>query len=163
MSSNDHGITVTIKYGKAYDDTWAVFKGSNAQEVRMQLLEYFDIDWTTVGELSLHELVNDVTKVAHGTATATRVLDAVAIPDTRNGQTSAPTENPWANLPDEFTPENVREEETIKEEKPFAHVYELFAQATDRKALQRVYVTNQDAFSDEGVIAAYKARGKELS
>jgi hypothetical protein len=156
VTITDHGITVTIKYGKAYDDTWAVFKGQTANQVRDDILSYFGFDYT---EMSLHELVLNMTQVAHGGSTVTRVLDAVAVPEVTNVHV-ANVGNPWAGLSDDPTEESPAQQE---EEKPFAYIYELFEKAQSPTELQRIWAQHQAAFSDENVIAAYKARGKELS
>lgn len=150
MSITDHGITVTIKYGKAYDDSWAVFKGPNTTDVRFQILEYFGVSDDDTIHLTLHELVTDVTKVAQGTATAARVLDAVAI----NPNPRETNIHPWAGLKEELAAEAAVH--------PHQRVLDLIGQQTSIDDLRAVYAKNQAAFADEEVMDAYKARGKEL-
>lgn len=163
MTINDHGITVTIKYGKSYDDTWAVFKGADLQVVRIQITDYFGLDDDVVKDLTLHELVLNATEVAHGTRTAVQALDAVAIP-VRKGS----PEHPWAGLGDEprlsdaAIAHRADNAKYLSTEHPFQYVLDAFAAAGDTKELQKVWSTNQAAFKDESVVAAYKARGKEL-
>lgn len=158
MTISDHGITVTIKYGKGYEESWAVFKGMDNASVRALILDFFGVSPSAVTELSTHELVVDLTRVAQGTASAASVLSAVAIPA---GPTPTPAKtggNPWAGLDDD-TSQNT----PPADEHPFATVLAAIAEAPDVPALQRVWAENQPAFKDETVTAAYKARGKELS
>lgn len=154
MTATDHGITVTIKYGKSYDDTWAVFKAPSAESVRADIVAYFGIEYASVSELSLHELVQNVTGISHGTSTAATMLGAIAIP----AQSTPPVEtgNPWAGLDDD---DNKQEETT---DHPYQYVLDAIAAATDVKELQKVWASNQPAFKDDIVTTAYKARGKEL-
>ena len=153
---SDHGLTVTFKHGKGYDDTWTVIKSQSNAELRHDLIEYFGLDQSAVEGLSNHELVTNLTAVVHGTSNAASVLGGLAIPAKQEYVHVNAGGNPWADLPDEFTPEEKQEE------KPFAYIYKLFADATSTGDLQRIWSANQDAFSDPAVTAAYKARGKEL-
>jgi hypothetical protein len=155
MTFTDHGITVTIKYGKGYDDTWAVFKGVDVGAVGRQITDYFGIDAGGLSDLSLHELVQNVTSIAHGTNTAATVLGAVAIP-----QTPPPAQegNPWAGLD-----EDTKDTSYLSTESPFQHLFDAMNAATDVKELQKVWATNQAAFQNDDLMTAYKARGKELS
>lgn len=155
MSITDHGITVTVKYGKGYEESWAVFKGMGNAEVRTLILDYFGVEPNAVTELTTHELVVDLTRVAQGTASAASVLSAVAIPGGKTDPPPPASGNPWAGL-DEEKPE------AEAEAHPFQSVIDALKAATDIPALQRVWAENQPAFKDETVVAAYKARGKEL-
>jgi hypothetical protein len=161
-------VTVTIKYGKAYEETWAVFKGS-VRNVREMILEYFGIDFTVVDELTTHELVVNVTNLAHGTGNAAAILGAVAIPASESAAKAVESTggNPWAGLGDGPAEERLSDSAIAHRADVAAsenqHIIDAFAKASDVKALQAVWAANQSAFTDPSVVEAYKARGKELS
>jgi hypothetical protein len=156
--TSDHGLTVTFKHGKAYDDTWTVIKALSVSELRHDLLAYFDIDASAVEGLTTFELVTNLTGVVHGSSNAATMLGAVAIPQVDRASLEQ-TDNPWAGLDDDDT----KEETYLSTESPFQHLFDAMNAATDVKELQKVWATNQAAFQNEELMTAYKARGKELS
>lgn len=147
-------LTVTIKYGKGYEETWAVFKGM-VTEVREDIIAYFGIDSASVAGQTLSELVVNATSIAHGKGNVAATLGAVAIPASDQGnQDSAPAQGQdvWAQA------------EAAAQQQPPA-VNPLFAQIEacgDVGALQRLWAENQAAFADAEVMAAWKAKGKAL-
>lgn len=157
-------VTVTIKYGKAYEETWAVFRGTVA-EIREMILEYFGIEIQIVEHLTTHELVVNVTNLAHGTGNAAAILGAVVIPASEGGVKAVQSEtgNPWAGLGEGTAEGAVKATPAASTVSAHQHVIDAFAKATDVKELQKVWAANQSAFSDEAVVTAYKARGKELN
>ena len=156
--------TVTIKYGKGYEETWAVFKGS-VPGIREQIIDYFGLLRDAVAEYTLHELVINVTNLAHGTGNAAAILGAVVIPPSEAG--AKPVEstggNPWAGLGVGTADVAVKAKAAPAAASENQHVIDAFAKAPDVKELQKVWAANQSAFSDPAVVEAYKARGKELS
>jgi hypothetical protein len=166
MSETD-GITVTIKYGKGYEETWAVFRGSSAQAIRTLVIDYFGVEAQAVSELSAHELVVNMTNVAHGTGNAAATLGAVAVPKASTfTYNAAPTGNPWAGIEDTDAPAESPAEPVVSAPEgghPHQALIDALNGAGDLPALKRVWATNQAAFTDPDVQAAYKARGKELS
>ena len=163
----DDGVTVTIKYGKSYEETWAVFKGS-VEAIRRMVIDYFGVAPEAVTELTTHELVVNMTNVAQGTGNAAALLGAVVIPASESG--SKPVQsaggNPWADLDEDPVTERLSDSAIAHRADVAAsqhqHVIDAFAKAADVKALQAVWAANQHAFSDSAVVEAYKARGKEL-
>lgn len=151
MAGTDHGITVTIKTGSSHDSTWMVFKAVSDSELRHDLSQFFGID--VPAELTTHDLVVNLTAVAQGARTATDMLGAVAIPAGPVAKVEM-TENPWAGL-DASTGEPTAH--------PYQHVLDAISRAGDVKELQTVWAANQDAFADDIVTTAYKARGKALT
>lgn len=147
---NDYGETLTVKYGSSHDSPWIVFKQPDELALREKVCAYFGIELNDVATLTMHELTLNVKAIATGSITASAMLGAVAIPAGQTNQVAAPTGNVWAGL-DEEEPAN-----------PFQHVIDAFNAATDVKELQTVWAANQGAFSDDAVVAAYKARGKAL-
>ena len=81
------GITVTIKYGKAYDDTWAVFHGTT-DDVRADITRFFGIPSTSETALTLSELVINATGIAHGIGALASELGAVVLASDRDGATA---------------------------------------------------------------------------
>jgi len=158
-------LTVTIKYGKGYEETWAVFKGSSVARVRAMVIEYFGVDESAVSQLTAHELVVNVTNLAHGTGNAAAVLGAVVIPAPVTAEPAITGGNPWAGIEDEGQPlVTTMTPITPPEEKRNAWIYNLFAESTTIDELKRVYATHKTVLeSDPDALAAWKARGKELS
>jgi hypothetical protein len=163
-------VVATVKYGKGYEAPWMVFHGS-VSEVREDIATFFGIGSEVVTELTGNELLLNASQFAQGIGNAA-ALGAVAIPkqDYRPGASAPQGGNPWAGLEDEPSLSNSAiahrkdvADSYLSTEHPFQHVLDGFAAATDVKELQKVWAANQSAFKDETVVAAYKARGKELS
>lgn len=139
------GITVTIKYGKAYDDTWAVFHGL-PDDLRHDISDFFGLAPEDAAGLTLSDLVVNATNVAHGVSTVARGLGGVVI-----ASTGSETPPPAASAPPRPQPEA---------ENP---LLALIGQASTVRSLEMLWVENQDAFADPAVMAAWKARGRALS
>jgi hypothetical protein len=155
---------VTIKYGKGYEETWAVFNGQ-VGEVREDIMSYFGIDPenSAVANLTPSELVVNVTNLAHGKGNAAALLGGVVIGSQPATATSAPASpkvdegqqpsgsDPWAAAA-ASTPAT-----------PAANpMLALIEAVPDVPALQRLWAENQAAFQDAEVMAAWKAKGKAL-
>lgn len=152
-------IKVIIKYGKGYEESWATFDAPSSADLRQQITDYFGIDSATVADLTLSELVVNVTAIAHGKATVAKALDAVVIgshpTEAPKTQAEVAVENPWAGI-----------SETSKPQPPAPEVNPLFAQikgCTGPDQLRELWAKNQAAFADPEIMAAWKARGKALS
>lgn len=158
------GITVTIKYGKAYDDTWAVFHGLS-DDVRHDISDFFGLAPEEAAGLTLSDLVVNATSAAHSVSTVARGLGGVVIAST-SSETSpvagARSADPWTDAatltaqPATSTPPRPQPES----ENP---LLALIHQAATVRALEMLWVENQDAFADPDVMAAWKARGRVLS
>lgn len=146
-------ISVTIKYHKGYEASWAVFRGESVEDLKNDLADYFGLDRESVTALPLHDVVLNVTQIAHGTQTAASVLGAVSIP----GTPDAPDEgqaNPWAQSGGEPAKPS---------EDPNGFLRDAIADATDVDSLKRLWAENQAAFAgDADLLAAWKAKGKSL-
>lgn len=157
-------VTVTIKYGASYEETWAVFKGASVGYVRMLVCEYFGVDPEAVVSLSTHELVVNMTQVAHGGANAAYVLGATVISPSQQLPEPVTTGNPWEGLGETPGPAQTASQPVAA---PVQSDEELLiaaiAVAENVKALQILYKDNKDLFANEQVMDAYKARGKELT
>jgi hypothetical protein len=157
------GITVTIKYGKGYDDTWAVFHGT-VEDVRADLTMFFGLPSTSDTSLTLSELVVNATGIAHGLGALAGELGAVVIAAEHNG--AAPPSQGQAAGPDPWTQANTMlaapaaTAPTVPQPHP---LLALIEQAPTVRALELLWVENQDAFADPAVMAAWKARGRVLN
>ncbi|WP_405799462.1 hypothetical protein [Streptomyces sp. NBC_01506] len=151
--------TVTIKYGKSYDDTWAVFKGTSA-EIRANILEFFGMDPTTQQGLSLSGVVINATNIAHGKGLIATALGATVVEETApNTEPTKPTGDPWAAASASSGSASVT---TSKQADPNAYILGEIAKKATVKELKELWAANQTFFSDPAVMAAWKAKGKAL-
>ncbi|MGZ2360715.1 hypothetical protein LRE75_29220 [Streptomyces sp. 372A] len=151
MSDTQRSVTVTVKSGKEYDSWWAVFRGAT-YEVYDDVIMFFGFDSETVTNLSLHELVDEASKLAHGSALITRQLGATPI---ATPQAAAAGEDPWAAAQaTTAAPAQSAGSATALLEQVAA------CQTTDE--LKRLWATNQAAFADQAVMDAWKSRGRAI-
>ncbi|MFJ1932606.1 hypothetical protein ACIOGZ_08000 [Kitasatospora sp. NPDC088160] len=129
-------ITVTIKYGKSLDDSWAVFRGS-AEQVEQDIASFFGLNCESVTNLSLSELVVEATQAAQSTAAIVRGLGARIIPQPASGPTP-PQDTATGGL------------------------LEQIERCASTDALKALWATNQAAFADQAVMDSWKARGRAL-
>lgn len=148
--SGSRETSVTIKYGKEFDKTWAVFRGS-ALEIRQQLLDYFDLPHEGTSELSLHALVINCTKLAQGSATVAGILGGTAIP-----ASSSPAPGSGGTAFDEPSAPAEPEAPAVNP------LYVAIEQAASVDDLKKLWAENQSAFSDAELMNAWKARGQAL-
>lgn len=150
------GITVTIKYGKGYEQTWAVFHGL-PDEVREDIVSFFGMQGENVVNLTLSDVVVNATSIAHGVGTIAATFGATVIAsETRKPEPAAVDtgSDAWAQA---SAPRQA-------DETPAANpVLASIAQAPDVPALQRIWAENQAAFADPAVMDAWKARGRALA
>ncbi|SNS50811.1 hypothetical protein [Actinacidiphila glaucinigra] len=151
----DGTIGVTIKYGKSYEDTWAVFRGTVAQ-VRALIIDYFGFESKGVTGLSLSDLVVNATNLAHGKGNIAAILDARIIPSDAppSAPESAPADDPWAAA-SASQPEQ-------KTENGSAWILGEIEKQSTLDDLKKLWAANQAMFADAAVMAAYKARGRAL-
>ncbi|MFE7463120.1 hypothetical protein ACFU6R_03310 [Streptomyces sp. NPDC057499] len=161
--SEARGITVTIKYGKSYDDTWAVFKG-NAEEVRGDILDFFGMDRDSVTGLTLSDIVTNATNLAHGKGLiATQLGGTVIAVEDAASANPKPQGDPWASV-------GQSQSATIADQAPAsspeqdknAWILGEIDKQTNRADLKKVWAANQSFFADSSVMDAYKAKGKSL-
>ncbi|MGW2419747.1 hypothetical protein ACWC0C_10925 [Streptomyces sp. NPDC001709] len=147
----DGTIGVTIKYGKGYEDTWAVFRGS-VRQVRQLICDYFGFECKDVTSLSLSDLVVNATNLAHGKGNIASILDARIIPDGAPEQ--LPANDPWAAA--------TAAKPEPKADNPSVWILGEIEKQTTIADLQKLWAANQAMFADPAVMAAYKARGRAL-
>lgn len=142
-------ISVTLKYGKGFEESWAVFRGETAAELKNSIADYFGLDHNL--DLTLHELVINVTGIAHGTATAAAALGAVAIPssDTEKAPAAESSGDLWDETP-------------AQEAAAGPSILDRIAACASVDDLKALWADNQAAFNDASVMEAWKARGREL-
>ncbi|UFD97970.1 hypothetical protein PQC18_gp32 [Streptomyces phage Pablito] len=156
--------TVTIKYGKSYDDTWAVFKGTSA-EIRANILEFFGMDPATQQGLSLSSIVVNATNVAHGKGLIATQLGGTVIEETSDDEPAKPNGDPWAAASAQQTPSAWSGSASAAEPKasdPNAYILGEIEKQTTVDGLKKLWAANQSFFSDASVMAAWKAKGKSL-
>ncbi|WP_078950811.1 hypothetical protein [Streptomyces viridochromogenes] len=146
----DGAIGVTIKYGKGYEDTWVVFRGS-VRQVRELICDYFGFECKDETDLSLSALVVNATNLAHGKGNVASILDARVVSET---PAQASADDPWATA------------SASKPEQPTgnasAWILGEIEKQTSIADLQKLWAANQAMFSDPAVMTAYKARGRAL-
>ena len=166
--AGDESVTVTVKYGKSYEDTWAVFRAPSNERLGALVGNYFGVDPEMVVGLTNHELVLNMTNVAHGSADAAALLGGVVIPASEAGvsETAQTTGgNPWAGL-DENAGQDEKDwpADPAKDEEEERLLSLVSASTTVTDLQKEVWVKNRSGFDKyPSVQAAYKARGKELS
>lgn len=150
-------ISVTIKSGKNFDDTWQAFKG-DVHEVREQIIDYFGFDAEAFAELTLDSLVVNATQVAHGKATAASVLGAVVAGE--KAEANGVDATPYA---DQGHPADKGVAEPEPEVDVKAELTEALNGAADQAALKRIYSENTSAIKDDADLAAlFKERWKAV-
>ncbi|MFI9205308.1 hypothetical protein [Streptomyces sp. NPDC053048] len=149
IHSHEHGIKVTIKYGEGFSDTWAVFNGP-PQVVRSQIIDYFGLDSEPVTNLTLSELVVEATSIAHGSGNIAGLLGGRIVAT----ESTPVASDPWAAASAPPAP--------APQEEPNGWILGEIAKQATIADLQKLWAANQSFFSDEGVMAAYKAKGREL-
>lgn len=151
------GICVTIKYGKGYEETWAVFRGL-AEEIRSDLETFFGLDREVTAEYTLSELVVHATSIAHAKGNVAGKLGGTIL---KGANQSAPEEpkqdgtDPWADSSEQPAQQ--------AQDDPNKAILDTIAGCQSVAALQTLWAENQAAFADESVMAAWKTRGRELS
>ncbi|MEU9126566.1 hypothetical protein AB0D08_00360 [Kitasatospora sp. NPDC048540] len=163
--SDNRGITVTIKYGKGYEETWAVFKGS-ANEVREDIAAYFGFPPEAMEGLTLSEVVVNATSLAHGKGNIAAMLGATIIPVSQSAVPAAPTGDPWAAAAQSAPASNWAPKASGPEpaaEDPNAWILGEIEKQPDRDSLKRLWAENQSFFADPAVMAAWKSKGKALA
>ncbi|MEU7030033.1 hypothetical protein AB0A60_25550 [Streptomyces sp. NPDC046275] len=146
----DGTIGVTIKYGKGYEDTWAVFRGS-VRQVRELICDYFGFECKYETGLSLSDLVVNATNLAHGKGNIASILDARVISES---PVQAPANDPWAAA-SAAKPEQATDNKS-------AWILGEIEKAPSIDELKKLWAANQAMFADPAVMAAYKARGSAL-
>jgi hypothetical protein len=152
--------TVTIKYGKGYDDTWAVFRG-RPEEIRADILTFYGMDPETQRGLSLSSVVVNATNVAHGKGLIATALGATVVEETTTDEPAKPTSDPWAAAASTTPVHTVADQAPAKED-PNAWILGEIEKQTTVPGLKKIWADNQSFFSDDKVMSAWKAKGKSL-
>ncbi|WP_405665448.1 hypothetical protein [Streptomyces sp. NBC_00055] len=155
-------LSVTIKYDKGHDATWAVFRGTTG-EIRADILDFFGMDPATQVGLSLSSVVTNATQIAHGKGLIATALGATVVEET--AEPAKPTDDPWAaaaNVQSGPWPGSASVAEPKKED-PNAYILGEIEKKTTVQELKKLWAENQSFFSDAAVMAAWKAKGKALS
>jgi hypothetical protein len=154
-------LSVTIKYDKGHDATWAVFRGTTG-EIRADVLEFFGMDPATQAGLSLSSVVTNATQIAHGKALIATALGATIVEETT--EPAKPTDDPWAaaSAAQSSGPWPGSASVTEAKEDPNAYILGEIEKQTTVDGLKKLWAGNQSFFSDPAVMAAWKSKGKAL-
>ncbi|WP_031513732.1 hypothetical protein [Streptomyces sp. NRRL F-5123] len=150
-------MKITIKYGKGYDDTWAVFEGATP-EVRADIMDYFGMDPATQVGLSLSSVVVNATQIAHGKGLIATSLGATVVEETAS-EPAQPAGDPWATAANTSSSVSVAEQPAVN---PNAWILGEIEKQTTVDGLKKLWAENQSFFADASVMAAWKAKGKAL-
>lgn len=142
-------VTVTIKAGKGYEDSWYVFRG-RPEEVKEQIISFFGIPSASVASLSPFEVAVNARQIAQGNESTVAALGGTIVQDKPSQPQSTPGDDPWAS---------VGPQDAAPAENP---MLAQIAATKDVQELQRLWAENQAAFADPVVMDAWKARGKAL-
>jgi hypothetical protein len=155
-------LSVTIKYDKGHDATWAVFRGTTG-EIRADILDFFGMDPATQVGLSLSSVVTNATQIAHGKGLIATALGATIVEETT--EPAKPTDDPWAaaSAAQSSGPWPGSASVTETKEDPNAYILGEIEKQTTVDGLKKLWAGNQSFFSDAAVMAAWKAKGKALS
>lgn len=148
FDGSNSDVTVTIKYGKGYEESWAVFRGS-AERVRESLLSYFGFE---ASEGTLHEVVLEATRLAHSTAAVAASMGGRVI----TGGESKPAWKAAKDAKAEGTP-------AAPPADPHEDIKAEIENAADVDTLKRIWAEHQEAFKDDALMAVWKAKGKALT
>lgn len=144
------GVTVTVKYGKGYEEPWAVFRGL-VREVREDIITFFGLDRESVAELTLSEITVNAKQVAQGKGAVASKLGGTVISSRSSQDKPAATgDDAWAEADKPAEPEK-------------SPLYDLIQGTQDVAALQRLYAENAATFkADADLMKAWKTHGKSL-
>lgn len=164
----DSGLSITFKYGKGYEEPWAVFKGGPTR-VRSDLLAFFDIPAEVAAGKSLNELLIMCNHIVHGTGNVAAILGGVPISESQGvanvqaqlGGTVIETQgDPWATVNSEAGGADAPT--AAPAENPHAGLLSQIAASTTKDELKRLWAANKSAFDNAEVKAAWSAKGKSL-
>lgn len=144
-------VSVTIKYGKGYEETWVNFRGVLITHVREDIIDYFGLDRASVSNLTLSELVVNVTNLAHGKGNLASMLGATVI-GTVQAEATAAADSVWGDA-------SAQQQTAAPAANPM--LAQILATTTPDE-LRLLWAENQSAFADAEVMAAWKTRGKAL-
>lgn len=160
-------MKITIKYGKGYEDSWVVFEGSTEQ-VRGEIIDYFGMDPNGLVGLSLSSIVVNATNIAHGKGLVASRLGATVIEEGPTEEPAKPTEDPWAAASSAQSggpwagSASVTSSTNEKVDDTTAWALGEIEKKTSIQELKKFWAENQALFSNEEIMAAWKARGKAL-
>lgn len=150
------GVSITIKTGKGYDDTWLGFTGS-VEQVRDLIGETFGLGDEQAG-LTLYEVVANATQIAHGVTRAVTALKGTVIPSAPSGGDEAQA---TAGQPAEDAPAE-------EEQDPYVQMTAMIqAENITVATLRQLYADNDALFTadtDEAkaLKKVWQQRGRDL-
>ncbi|MEU6959576.1 hypothetical protein [Streptomyces chrestomyceticus] len=147
MADEGRSITVTIKYGKGYEDSWVTFRG-DPEVISGDIVSFFGLDCDTLTGVTPSELVVEATHTAQGAMHVVRGLDARIVPSRPTKTADGPREAAQGHP---------------KSSAPVQPLLDQIQACKSTDDLKRLWAENQMAFGDEAVMNAWKARGRALA
>lgn len=145
--SEEGWVSITLKGGKGYEDTWLKFSANSNADLRAQLNDFFGTDAEAEAELTLSQVVFNRQQEWH----ATNAVNAGSGGARAVGRSSGRKSEAYAAAA-EPPPE------------PKDVLAAQIEEVADVTALKRLYAENEQLFKDnEDLVAAYKAKGRALS
>lgn len=156
----------TLKAGKGYESMWLTPKGSPA-EIKSWLMEAFGLEESSVQGMTTFEVAQFCEDIMQGRRNIAAILGGTQLTEAQakaaQAQQSGSTgESAWDRVDGEAGGEQ-RVAASEPEGPAYGWLIEALESAATTNDLKRLYAENKDAFKDETVIAAYKARGKALA
>jgi hypothetical protein len=152
---------VTIKYGKGYEQPWAVFHGA-VEQVREDIVSFFGMPAYEAAGLTLSDLVVNATNLAHAVGAIAAGLGGTVIsrdpaPSTPRTPANPAQGNAGSDAWEQASATRPPAEPAVNP------LLAVIAQVPDVRSLERLWAENQDAFTDPAVTEAWKARGRALT
>lgn len=143
MATGGQPVSVSITCGQEATDPQISLCGVE-RDVHGSIASAFGFDRNSVSSLSLYELAVEAGQLARSATVVLKGLGGHVVPQAEPG-----------TLPSRSTPEPAVGGESDP-------LLTQIAACTTTDALRRLWAENQAAFSDQAVMDAWKARGREL-
>lgn len=141
-------LSVTLKYGKGYEESWLVLRAESASDLKKQLEEATGVS----GEgITLVDQVHNATQHVHSLGRMGTILGATVIPEAESAGAPATPPQAAAQAPAAAAPA------------PGPTLLEKIAQAGSASDLSDLFLKNQAAFTgDKTLMDALEARSKAI-
>lgn len=153
------GVSITIKTGKGYDDSWLGFTGS-VEQVRANIIDTFRMDHQE--DLPLFEVVANATQIAHGVVRAVSALGGTVVQPHATGTLATTSGSDEAQ-------QQTGNTEPAAEADPYEVLdKQIHSEDMTIDSLRRLYADNTELFTADTLAAkaakkAWSARGRALS
>ena len=147
FSDQGDAFTVTLKYGKGFEDPWLVIRGGTAEDTKRRVIDAVGLEGAE--DLTLAEVIVNAKSVVQGASAVATQLGGTAIPSRSSG-------------PAEQAPAAAPEPEPAKSEGPT--LIEQIDKLGSKREGQQFYLANRSAIdADPTAKAAITEKMKTLS